>query len=341
MNYNLEEVLGLSNREEKNGIAALGTVKKHQESLMQDDCNHLFGTVTCDNGAGTTYVYPIGLAYDGKISERNHNVCVIGCTGSGKSYNYVMSNLLQGNHSAIVLDKNGEFSRQFGSYWSEKDIGEHVLDLTKGDAKDLTFIIKELTSRITVLFVKYDIFNDKSQSRVNSLIPVLYAKLTANGCLSIPVQFYLDEFRNFDFKDMICMAACARKYNIGFSLLVQSVTQLAKVFPNGEYETLLGNCDTIVFQKCVSLDDAEFVRKLCGKYLYDKKSDTGLPIEKYGRCKQEKRFAKDYETRYIIERDVISAEDAMKIWRDNDIIVAIRNCYPFVCKNLEPAFYED
>ena len=341
MNYNFEKVLELSNREEKNGIAALGAVRKHQESLMQDDCNHLFGTVTCDDSAGTTYVYPIGLAYDGKISERNHNVCVIGGTGSGKSYNYVMSNLLQGNHSAIVLDKNGELSNQFSSYWSEKDIAEHTLDFTKGDVKDLTFIIKELTSRITVLFIKYSDIDTKSQSLVNSLIPMLYEKLTAKDSLSIPVQFYLDEFFHFNFNDMICMIACCRKYNIGFSILIQSVAQLAKVFPNSEHETFLGNCDTIIFQKCASPDDAELVRKFCGKYLYDKKSDTGLSIEKYGRCKQGKRFVNDYETRYIIERDVIPAEDAMKIWKDNNIIVAVRNCYPFICKNLDPAFYED
>lgn len=80
---------------EKNGILTRQGVKNYQKSFMQEKNNYLFGTA---------YGMEVGLAKESVFTQRNCNQLIVGGAGTGKSYNYTLSNLRQMNHSAVILD---------------------------------------------------------------------------------------------------------------------------------------------------------------------------------------------------------------------------------------------
>jgi type IV secretion system protein VirD4 len=51
----------------------------------------------------------ISISYDREIAKRNTNTLVVGCSGCGKSFNFVKPNLMNGGCSFIVTDLRGEY----------------------------------------------------------------------------------------------------------------------------------------------------------------------------------------------------------------------------------------
>ena len=71
------------------------------------------------------------LAYDDDCL--NHNVCVVGSPGSGKSSCYEMVNIAQGiklGHSLVITDTKGDMLAYFGNYLKSCGYDIKVLDLT-------------------------------------------------------------------------------------------------------------------------------------------------------------------------------------------------------------------
>lgn len=84
--------------------------------------------------------------------------------------------------------------------------------------------------------------------------------------LPIHVNCLLDEFKNIgEIPRFLNILATSRKYRIGSSVIVQGLSQLKTMYKDEEYNTLLGNCDTLIFLGSPNVDDKEFIQKSLGK----------------------------------------------------------------------------
>ena len=77
---------------------------------------------------------------------------------------------------------------------------------------------------------------------------IRFADRQENRQLPVAVHFILDEFPNIgivpDFKKKL---ATARSRNLGMSILYQNIPQLQNRYPDGQWEEILGGCDTSLF----------------------------------------------------------------------------------------------
>lgn len=104
---------------EKNGICTKHGTKKYRERFMQNGNNHLFGKA---------YGKEVGVSYSDSFSHRNTNTLVVGGAGTGKTYNYIEANLLQENHSAVVVDNGGVLYVKYGDYLRKKGHNVYYID---------------------------------------------------------------------------------------------------------------------------------------------------------------------------------------------------------------------
>ena len=104
------------------------------------------------------------------------------------------------------------------------------------------------------------VFVDQTYS---SLIRVSNAY--ADGKLSIPVDFYLDEFGTISGLDWSNKLAAARSRNVRFFLAIQDLSQLTEKY--GEYpaKTIMSNCKTLVFLGGRDLELMSTISWLSGK----------------------------------------------------------------------------
>ena len=94
------------------------------------------------------------LAYDDDCL--NHNVCVVGSPGSGKSSCYEMVNIAQGiklGHSLVITDTKGDMLAYFGNYLKSCGYDIKVLDLIDLSRSDCYDPLAYVTSERDVLTV--------------------------------------------------------------------------------------------------------------------------------------------------------------------------------------------
>ncbi len=71
----------------------------------------------------------VKLSLDTAQTGKNLNVCVIGSTGTGKTRNYVLPNILQANTSYVITDPNGYLLKETGKFLEEQGYKIKVLNL--------------------------------------------------------------------------------------------------------------------------------------------------------------------------------------------------------------------
>lgn len=67
---------------------------------------------------------------DSWVTGLNNNVLVLGCSGSGKTRNFLKPNLLQCEGSYVVLDSKGRLFREMGPCLSAHGYAVDCLDFT-------------------------------------------------------------------------------------------------------------------------------------------------------------------------------------------------------------------
>lgn len=95
---------------------------------------------------------------------------------------------------------------------------------------------------------------------------VRFADRQENRKLPIPVHFILDEFPNIgvvpDFKKKL---ATARSRDLGMSIMYQNIPQLQNRYPDGQWEEILGGCDTSLFLGCNDMTTATYFSSRSGE----------------------------------------------------------------------------
>lgn len=93
------------------------------------------------------------------------------------------------------------------------------------------------------------------------------------GCLPRHVRMLLDEFANipapYEFEKAL---ATMRSRNISATIILQNLAQLKTIYPNNAWETITGNCDTLLYLGGNEQSTHEYISKLLGKQTIETKS---------------------------------------------------------------------
>ena len=71
----------------------------------------------------------VQLSLDTAQTGKNLNVCVVGGAGTGKTWNYVLPNILQANTSYVITDRDGYLLKKTGKFLKEQGYIIKVLNL--------------------------------------------------------------------------------------------------------------------------------------------------------------------------------------------------------------------
>ena len=95
-----------------------------------------------------------------------------------------------------------------------------------------------------------------------------------DGELPIHVTFMLDEFANVALPDGFCsLLSTMRSRNISSVIIIQNMAQIKALFKD-TWETIPGNCDTLVYLGGNEQSTHKYISEMLGKATIDKKSDS-------------------------------------------------------------------
>ena len=115
-----------------------------------------------------------------------------------------------------------------------------------------------------------------ADSTFNFLVSMMYSQLfetlyflaetkTKAQRLPVHVKFLLDEFSNIgQIPEFIKKLATMRKYQICCSVILQDLSQIKTMYKD-DWESIVGNCDTMLFLGGKDLTTAEYISKTLGK----------------------------------------------------------------------------
>ena len=121
-----------------------------------------------------------------------------------------------------------------------------------------------------------------SDKSYNYIIGLLYTQIfqelyyqadfNCGGRLPIHVTFMLDEFSNVALPDDYCsLLSTMRSREISSVIIIQNLAQIKALFKD-TWETIPGNCDTLVYLGGNEQSTHEYISKLLGKQTIDKKT---------------------------------------------------------------------
>ncbi len=166
-----------------------------------------------------------------------------------------------------------------------------------------------------------------SDKSYNFIIGMLYTQIfqelyyqadfNYGGRLPIHVTFMLDEFANVALPDDYCsLLSTMRSREISSIIIIQNLAQIKALFKD-TWETIPGNCDTLVYLGGNEQSTHEYISKLLGKATIDKKS-TG---ESRGRQGSSSR---NYD---VLGREIMTPDEVRKM--DNSkCLIFIRGLDP-------------
>lgn len=115
-----------------------------------------------------------------------------------------------------------------------------------------------------------------ADSTFNFLVSMMYSQLfetlyflaetkTKAQSLPVHVKFLLDEFSNIgQIPEFTKKLATMRKYSISCSVILQDLSQIKTMYKD-DWESIVGNCDTMLFLGGKDLTTAEYISKTLGK----------------------------------------------------------------------------
>lgn len=179
----------------------------------------------------------------------------------------------------------------------------------------------------TVLFC---VIPDSDKS-YNFIVGMLYTQLfqelyyqadfNFGGKLPIDVTLMLDEFANVALPDDFCsLLSTMRSRKISSVIIIQNLAQIKALFKE-TWETITGNCDTLVYLGGNEKSTHEYISELLGKSTIDKKS-TGETRSLHGSS------SRNYD---VLGRSLMNPDEVRNM--DN------KNCLIFI-KGFSPIFDE-
>ena len=139
------------------------------------------------------------------------------------------------------------------------------------------------------------------------------------GELPIHVSFMLDEFANVALPDDFCsLISTMRSRSISSVIIIQNLAQLKALFKD-TWETITGNCDTLVYLGGNEQSTHEYISKMLGKGTIDKRSSG----ESRGRQGSSSR---NYD---VMGRELMTPDEVGRLDR-NTCIIKVAGQYPIL-----------
>ena len=168
-----------------------------------------------------------------------------------------------------------------------------------------------------------------SDKSYNFIIGMLYTQIfqelyyqadfNYGGRLPIHVTFMLDEFANVALPDDFCsLLSTMRSREISSVIIIQNLAQIKALFKD-TWETIPGNCDTLVYLGGNEQSTHKYVSELLGKGTIDKKS-TGETRGRQGSS------SRNFD---VLGRELLTPDEARK-FDNKKCIIFIRGFDPIV-----------
>jgi len=193
-------------------------------------------------------------------------------------------------------------------------------DLVADDTIDLDMIGSEKTALFVILPDSDKTFNFMAAIMYQQLFDLLFYKADNQygGRLPYHVRFLLDEFANIgQIPNFETYIATMRGREISVNVVLQNVAQLKGIYKDN-WETITGNCDTLLFLGGKEQSTLEYISKMIGKTTIDHKGMS----ESKG---QNASYSLQHQ---IIARDLITPDEVGRM-DGRECIVSIRGEKPF------------
>ena len=135
-----------------------------------------------------------------------------------------------------------------------------------GKAKKDNFDIRILGKQKTVVFLNNSdtdrTFDSISNIFYSQVLRILCAEADANenGHLDVPVRLIMDDFASgAQIPDFDKVISVIRSRGISVSLIIQSISQLESLYSKCISNTIINNCDHLIYMGSQDLDSANFV----------------------------------------------------------------------------------
>ena len=125
-----------------------------------------------------------------------------------------------------------------------------IQNLMSRDELDLRSIGHKKTALFLAVPSEDKSFNFIISMLYAQLFPILYrqARQQPDKRLPVPIQFMIEEMANFFMpEDFTGYLTTSRKHGISYMMFIQEMAQMEKLFPDKEFQTVTGTCNTIVY----------------------------------------------------------------------------------------------
>lgn len=200
-----------------------------------------------------------------------------------------------------------------------------VLDRDEMDIEEIGTGVDGDKNKKTALFC---VIPDSDKS-YNFLVGMLYSQIfqelyyqadfNYNGRLPVHVTFMLDEFANVALPDDFCsLLSTMRSREISCIIIIQNLAQIKALFKD-TWETIPGNCDTLIYLGGNEQSTHKYVSESLGKGTIDKRSSG----ETRGRNGSSSR---NYD---VLGRELLTPDETRKL-KNDQCIVLIRGYDPII-----------
>lgn len=155
---------------------------------------------------------------------------------------------------------------------------------------------------------------------------VNYADGRPNQKCDVPVNMIMDEFPNIGIiPDFTKKISTVRSRDIRIMIIFQNLAQLEERYPNGQWQEILGNCDT---QLCLGVRDEK-----TAKYLSEKTGEC-TTFQRNKQVQRKTMRLTDYAARYSEseswgKRFLMTPDEIQKLKGDK-LIVFVAGCQPLI-----------
>lgn len=203
---------------------------------------------------------------------------------------------------------------------------QSLANLLSDDTLELDMLGSEKTALFIILPDSDKTFNFIAAMMYQQLFDILAHKADTvyNGRLPYHVRFMLDEFANIgqipDFEKYI---STMRSREMSANIILQNISQLKSLYEK-TWETITGNCDTLLFLGGKEQSTLEYLSKMIGKTTIDHRSIN----ESRG---QTGSYSMNYQ---IIGRDLITP-DEIGLLKTDTCLLSIRGERPFKSRKFD------
>ena len=190
---------------------------------------------------------------------------------------------------------------------------EEIISLMSEDEINIPQIGTEKTVVYCVIPDSDDTYNFLVGILYTQMFQILYqtADFVYGGELPVHVTFLLDEFANVALPDGYCsLLSTMRSRSISSIIIIQNLAQVKALFEK-TWETITGNCDTLIFLGGNEKETQKYVSEQLGKMTINKMS--------HGQTKGKQGSSSTNDD--VLGREVMLPEEIRKMKRDECIVL--------------------